>query len=110
VKLLLDQNLSPGLVGLLRGVFSDVVHVRDVGLQASDDRAVCKYAVEHGLTVVTKDADFNSLALLLGTPPKVIWIQRGNCSTRDVADLLGRNRDSIDAFSHDEDSTVLVLT
>ena len=110
MKLLLDQNLSPNLGPALGDQLGVVVHVRDVGLQAADDRVICEHAARNGFVVVTKDADFNTRALLLGTPPKVIWIQRGNCSTRAIADLLTVNRDAIVAFNDDPEATVLVLT
>jgi len=37
MKLLFDENLSPQLVRLLRDLFPDSVHVRDVGLKMADD-------------------------------------------------------------------------
>ena len=40
MKLLFDENLSPKLVRLLEDLFPDSVHVRDVGLKASDDLLV----------------------------------------------------------------------
>jgi predicted nuclease of predicted toxin-antitoxin system len=94
MKLLLDQNLSPRLTSL-RGVFDEVVHVRHVGMQSADDRSIREYAERNGFIVVTKDADFNTTALLAGAPPKVIWVQRGNCSTSEVRALLESNRESI---------------
>jgi predicted nuclease of predicted toxin-antitoxin system len=110
VKLLLDQNLSPNLARAVGDRLGVVVHVRDLGLEAADDRVICEHAARNGFVVVTKDADFNTRAFLLGSPPKVIWIQRGSCSTRIVADLLLASRDAILAFNDDPDATVLVLT
>jgi predicted nuclease of predicted toxin-antitoxin system len=110
VKLLLYQNLSPNLGLLLQDKFGPVVHVRDIGLQAADDRVICEHAARNGFIVVTKDADFNTRALLLGAPPKVVWIQRGNCSTRVVGELLNARYSDVVEFNADPDSTVLVLT
>ena len=39
MKLLLDQNLSPRLCDGLADLGTSVVHVRTVGLEASDDEA-----------------------------------------------------------------------
>ncbi len=44
MKLLFDQNLSPGLVAALDDVYPGSIHVRDVGLQSADDDAVWSYA------------------------------------------------------------------
>jgi predicted nuclease of predicted toxin-antitoxin system len=37
--------------------------------------------------IVTKDSDFNELSVVFGFPPKVIWLRRGNCTTRDIEAL-----------------------
>lgn len=53
--------------------------------------------------LATKDEDFHSLAVLLGPPPKVVWVCLGNCSTAVVSKLLTAHRDAIERFaSHDE--------
>jgi len=59
--------------------------------------------------IVTKDADFSELSLLLGFPPKVLWIRRGNCSTRDIEILLRDNYEAIAALSDDPNSGILTL-
>jgi predicted nuclease of predicted toxin-antitoxin system len=70
---------------------------------------VWKYAATHAFTIVTKDADSNQLAFLFGPPPKVVWIQRGNCSTSSIEALLReRGRDVLD-LEADEDASLLVL-
>jgi len=82
VKLLLfDQNLSPRLVTRLTDVYPNSLHVDTLGLGTSSDRDVWEYARLNAFIIVTKDADFSELSVLLGTPPKVIWIRRGNCYT-----------------------------
>jgi hypothetical protein len=40
VKLLFDENLSPKLPCLLADLFPDSLHVRDVGMKATDDPIV----------------------------------------------------------------------
>ena len=88
MRLLLDQNLSPRLVSALADVFPGSIHVRDVGLSRATDDAVWNYAAQHGHVIVSKDAEFHQRSFLLGHPPKVVWIRRGNCSTRDIETLL----------------------
>lgn len=58
MTLLFDQNLSPRLCDRLRDIWTDVVHVRPVGLASGDDSAVWAYARQHGLVIVSKDGDF----------------------------------------------------
>ena len=65
VKLLLDQNLSPRLCDCLHDIWTDVAHVRAVGLAAADDSAVWAYARQHGFTIVSKDGDFSGRSSLI---------------------------------------------
>ena len=67
-KLLIDENLSPRLVGLLSEVFPGSTHVRDVGLKGRSDDQIWIYAASHGYTILTKDDDFRSMSLLRGPP------------------------------------------
>jgi predicted nuclease of predicted toxin-antitoxin system len=109
VKLLLDQNLSPRLCGALRDLWAEIIHVRDVGLQAAEDLVVWEYAAKHGLTIISKDGDFNNLSFLFGAPPKVVWVQLGNCSTRDIEALLRARHADVLEFAGDRDSALLAL-
>lgn len=45
------------------------------------DLQIWQYALEHGLTIVSKDNDFRQLSFLYGPPPKVIWLSVGNAGT-----------------------------
>jgi predicted nuclease of predicted toxin-antitoxin system len=80
VRLLFDQNLSHRLIGCLSDLFPDSLHVRILGLAEADDLAIWNYAKEHGLVIVTQDADFSEWNKLRGAPPKIIWIRCGNAS------------------------------
>jgi predicted nuclease of predicted toxin-antitoxin system len=91
MKLLFDQNLSPKLAPRLKDLFPDSSHVFVLGLERSDDRSVREYAAIHEFVIVTKDADYSDLSMILGFPPNVIWIRRGNCSTDDIERLIRIN-------------------
>ena len=110
MKLLFDQNLSHRLVSALASEYPDSVHVRDVGLSAADDQVVWAYAAQNGLTIVSKDSDFQQRALLYGHPPKVIWVRLGNCTTIAVAALLRARHDDVLAFEADATAAFLVLS
>jgi predicted nuclease of predicted toxin-antitoxin system len=109
VRLLLDQNLSPRLVADLADLYPDSTHVRDVGLSTANDDVVWAYAGQQGLTIVSKDADFRERSFILGPPPKVIWIRRGNCSTEDIASMLRRDYAAIRTFESDQEAAFLAL-
>jgi predicted nuclease of predicted toxin-antitoxin system len=109
LKLLFDQNLSDSLVRQLVDHFPDSSHVRLVGLSQSDDRDVWDYAKQTGMAIVSKDSDFQELSVLLGHPPKVIWIRRGNCSTETISLLLRDHATAIKSFGNDPNTSVLML-
>jgi predicted nuclease of predicted toxin-antitoxin system len=88
VKLLFDQNLSHRLVRTLSNIYPDSEHVRNVELGRAPDTEVWAFARREGFVIVSKDADFHHRSLLMGAPPRVIWLRLGNCSTRVVERIL----------------------
>jgi len=107
--LLFDQNLSPRLVSRLHGLYPGSIHVETIRLGKGLDKEVWEYAREHNLVIVSKDADFSELSLLWGFPPKVIWIRRGNCSTREIEMLLRANFNAAYDLFDDRDAGILTL-
>ena len=110
MKLLFDENVSPRLVVGLSDVFPGSVHVRDAGLSRASDAAIWDYARDRGLTIVSKDSDFHQASFLRGSPPKVIWIRRGNCRTAVIETLLRSNRTEILAFGADPVAAFLAIS
>ena len=110
VRLLLDENVSPQLVRALADLFPESTHLRDVGLSRATDDAVWTYAAPHGYVIVSKDAEFHQRSFLLGHPPKVVWIRRGNCSTRSIEALLRARHPDLVAFEADPDGSFLALS
>ena len=110
MKLLFDQNLSPKLVHTLTDLFPDSSHVLSVGLDCASDDQVWEYARRNGFAIVTKDEDYNNLSILRGSPPKVIWLQLGNCTTAQVEAVFRARLVDIEAFDCDLSVNTLVLT
>jgi predicted nuclease of predicted toxin-antitoxin system len=110
MKLLFDQNLSPKLVPRLADLFPDSVHVQTVGLDCTGDDQVWEHARLNGFAVVTKDEDYSDLSVLRGSPPKVIWIQLGNCKTAEVEAAFRARLADIEAFEKDDSLGTLVLS
>lgn len=109
MRLLFDQNLSDRLVPILDEDYPGWVHVRSVGLAKAGDEDVWSYALEHGLAIISKDADFHQRSLVRGHPPKVVWVQTGNCATDHIAELLHRHRNDLEAFDDDLEASFLIL-
>lgn len=109
MKFLFDENLSRTLVARISDQFPDCRHIVDAGLGRASDEAVWEFAKDAGLTIVSKDSDFNQLAFLHGPPPKVIWLRLGNCTTAIVEGLLRARRVEIEEFLRERAAAVLVL-
>ncbi len=110
VRLLFDQNLSFRLTRSLDDVYPRSAHVRPLGMDQADDLVIWQHAATHGYVIASKDSDFYQRSLLYGSPPKVIWLRVGNCSTRHIADLLRSRVADVEAFADDDSSTILVLS
>ena len=108
-SLLFDQNLSPRLVHRVADLFPGSIHVQEVGLATALDRIVWDYARANDYIIVTKDADLGELGTLLGFPPKVIWIRRGNCTTLEIEHLIRDNQIAIELLANEPESGVLTL-
>lgn len=110
MKLLFDQNLSHRLVRLLADAYPHCQHVRNVGLKEAPDTEVWNYARSNSYAIVSKDSDFYQRSLLLGFPPKIIWVKLGNCSTKAVEQILRSHFEDVKAFEADATATFLILS
>lgn len=109
MKILFDQNISHRLISLLSDLFPEVSHVRDHGLQRADDETIWAFARDNNLVIVSKDSDFHERSFLYGFPPKVIWLRIGNCTTKDLEEMIRANREEIERFCRDDTASFLVL-
>ncbi len=109
MKPLFDENLAARLVKDLADMYPGSAHVLTLGLAGAGDRAIWDRAAAEGFVLVTKDEDFHRLSVLLGPPPKVIWIRLGNCATADVTGLLRFRANAVRAFAEHTETAFLEL-
>ena len=83
MKLLLDENLSRRLIPFLQHDYPGSSQVVLLGLEAASDSVVWHIAKDHGFVIVTRDADFEELSLLIRhdlfwiSPPFALRYRRG---------------------------------
>ena len=109
MKLIFDNNLSPSLVRSLIPDFPNSIHCTDARLDNSDDVAVWNFAKQNDFTIITKDSDFNAIVTLRGFPPRIVWIRRGNCSTKEIEKLIRHNIPLMNSFADNESEGLLIL-
>ncbi len=79
MNLLLDMNIPPAWVPVLRTAGHDAVHWRDVGDMTASDTTILAHARLHGLVVLTHDLDFGDiLAATAGDSPSVLQLRTGS--------------------------------
>ncbi len=110
MKLLFDQNVSPKLVNRLADLFPGSSHVQSAGLDCAGDDQVWEHARLNGFAIVTKDEDYNNLSVVRGSPPKVIWLQLGNCTTGQVEAAFRARFADLKAFEKDLAVGTIVLS
>lgn len=109
MRLLFDEHLAEALVGILADVFPTSLHVRSMGVGGATDREIWQLARDNGCAIVTKDGDFHRLSVILGAPPKIIWVRVGNCTTSELAGLLRARATEIRSFGLQDEESVLEL-
>jgi len=109
MKLLFDENLSPKLVQRLIEAFPDSAHVDRVGLGSEQDDAIWEYAKNNQFTIISKDSDFHEKSLLKGYPPKIVWIRRGNCSIKQIEEILLSHKADIEKLIANKHKSFLIL-
>ena len=110
MKLLFDENLSPKLPQMLASEYPGSGHIREVGLRGAEDRQIWDYGRARGFAIVSKDTDFRERSFVEGFPPKVIWLDVGNAGTTMIAGLLRRERQRVEAFAKQDETSLLILS
>jgi predicted nuclease of predicted toxin-antitoxin system len=101
IRLLLDENISPALIGKLSEQDVYAVAVPHVGLAGQQDHEIWKYALEHDFAVVTINArDFIRL-LDVEIHPGLIVVREGGLTREEqwayILPLIEHIRKSGDA-------------
>ncbi|MBI3894457.1 MAG: DUF5615 family PIN-like protein [Acidobacteria bacterium] len=110
MELLFDENLSPKLPQLLASEYPGSVHIHELGLRGAEDRKIWDYGRAQSFAIVSKDTDFRERSFVEGFPPKVIWLDVGNAGTSMIAGLLRRERQRVETFEKQDETSFLILS
>lgn len=93
---------------MLADVFAGSTHVSVLGPDP-DDESIWDHAKANDLTIVSKDSDSYRMSVLLGAPPKVVWVRIGNGPTRHVEEMLRSRAADLATFIADADAALLII-
>lgn len=81
MKLLVDMNLSPRWIGMLKDSGVEAVHWSAIGKGNAPDAEIMAYAIANDYIVLTHDLDFSAiLAVTHGEKPSVVQIRAEDVS------------------------------
>lgn len=110
MKLLLDENLSRRLVPFLQIAYPGTSQVVLLGMESASDREIWQTAQDNDFVIVTRDADFEELSIVLGQPPKNIWLKVKNQSRAVILKILIDNLITIEDALFAKNLACLELT
>lgn len=89
MKLLLDQGLGRLTAAYLRSGGVECSHVAELAMQRATDAAIVELAEREGLTIITLDADFQSILSVRGARlPSVVRIRIEGLKSQAVAEII----------------------
>jgi predicted nuclease of predicted toxin-antitoxin system len=89
MRFLADMGLAQSTVAFLRAEGHDAVHLRDQGLQQSEDIEIVQKARAEGRVILTHDLDFGRIVALGGTRvPSVITLRLSDMRPNQVNQYL----------------------
>jgi predicted nuclease of predicted toxin-antitoxin system len=88
VNFIIDAQLPPALARWLTSQGQVATHVFDLGFNAADDSLIWQYALTNKAVIITKDEDFADRWLMSERLVPLVWLRKGNCSTRVLLQWL----------------------
>ena len=89
MKLLIDMNLSPRWITVLKESGFEALHWSTVGQSNAHDSEIMAWAAANGYIVVTHDLDFSAiLAVTQGVTPSVVQIRAEDVSPSVIGTIV----------------------
>lgn len=108
MRLLFDEHLSPTLVRRLQSEYPGSTHVQWLGQRGANDFTLWQICRDHGFTLVTRDSDFQHMAMARGFPPKVILVLVAEGRTDEIERLLRSHTNGLARFETSAESLYLL--
>ena len=91
MKILVDLNLTPQWVGLLKSNGFEAQHWSALGNPAATDRQIMTFAQTNGFVLFTHDLDFGNILAATNAPgPSVVQVRTHDPTPITIGDLVLR--------------------
>lgn len=98
------------MIKQLKPFFEEVVHVSELKIiQPANDISIWNYAKENEFTIISKDDDFEKIVLLRKAPPKLIYLKTYNLDTKNLVNLILKNKDKIIEFIDSDENDIFEI-
>ena len=96
IKFIVDTQLPPRLAHYITSLGYQTTHTTfyENG-HLLDDKTIIIIAKEEDRTIITKDSDFLDNYVINGSPPKVLVLEFGNISNKDLLKLFENYFDEV---------------
>jgi predicted nuclease of predicted toxin-antitoxin system len=117
MKFLCDVHIPFALVNKLKTFGFKVIHVNELPDKWNTrDAEICNFADDNDYVVITKDSDFRNSFFLKQSPKKIIKINLGNISNKDLIQIFETQitkisrLDNLNSFLLEISKTDIILT
>ena len=91
MKFLCDVHIPYKLVKYLEKKGFESIHINKIlNGSKTKDEDICNYADENDFIIITKDSDFRDRFFLKNSPNKIIKINLGNISNKELIEIFER--------------------
>jgi predicted nuclease of predicted toxin-antitoxin system len=109
----IDLNLPPVMAHWLRDDFNvQARSFKDLGFEKTPDIDVYKLAATQANTIIitTKDIDFIDHSGTMGHPPKILYLNVGNISNKELKEIIYRSFAQVRKMFLEPDKSFIELT
>lgn len=117
MKFLCDVHIPFALVNKLKNVGFNAIHVNELPDKwHTRDSEICRFSDSNNYVVVTKDSDFRDSFFLKQSPKKLIKINLGNISNKELVRIFESQinkisqLDNLSSFLLEISKTDIILT
>lgn len=106
MKLVLDMNLSPAWIPVLKAERHEAIHWSEAGPANARDEQIVAWAKENGTTIITHDLDFGAIIAAAGLRlPSVVQLRMQDVSPHGAQDALKK---ALDRFAGELQAGALI--